>query len=487
MKRTVALFVLIGFFFNVDLNGQQTTFEYTTNSTQREFLGNLIEDSTGNIYLFNTIVHALDEGKRHGSIIKLSRHGIVIDSISYYYPGKSLTFHGSIFQNDQNSFDVLSLYYDEENSFYQSGYLALRMDSSLNLTEITSRSFQPDLRFIGFYADRDTTGNILMGGVYLNEGSSLPNVFVYVLDSNHDSITASLNLGPGLPTFPHFLKDNKYWFFIQGLFEYMILDHELNIVQTQDIPQFIGSQVSVKWDSDSSFYLIGNLLFPPPSNNLAFIKQFDPIDTTAHMFQIWRVTDSVDYPGTQTGIDFRNKDTIFAGGTRNFNIQNPTYATQPSWFVVLQLDSLLNVRWERFYGGDAYYKMDRVYATRDGGCIVAGTRYDYLNSTEQQTDIFVLKLNNDGLLVGNPELNTGRMTEAIVFPNPGKDEMQLRIAHQHPVSLFTLYDLGGKLVLQQHINGWEAAVNTTGLGAGTYIYVITAQTGLHETGKWVKQ
>jgi hypothetical protein len=485
MKSPIIISLII-LLLTPSLMSQQTTFEFITTSKQKELISNLIEDSTGNIYLFNSIVHALDEGIRHGSIINLNRCGILIDSISYFYPGKSISF-SSVFHNDQNSFDVLTFFYDDENTFYQSGYLVLRMDSSLNLTEIASRSFKPDLRFRFFYANRDTTGKSLMGGVYLNEGSSLPNVFVYVLGSNYDSIAASLDLGTGLPTFPSFLKDNKYWFFIQGLFEYMILDHELNIVKTQDVPQFIGSQVSLKWDSDSSFYLIGNLMFPPPSQNIAFIRQYDPIDTTAHLFRIWRVTDSVDYPATQTGIDFRNKDTIFAGGTRNLNIYNPTYATQPSWFVVLQMDSLLNVRWERFYGGDAYYKMDRVYATLDGGCIVAGTRYDYLNSTEQQTDIIVLKLNNEGLLVGNHELNSGRLTEAIVFPNPGKDVMHLRIAAQHPFSVLTLYDLGGRQVLQQNINGQEAVIRTTGLAPGTYIYELSAPTGLYETGKWVKQ
>jgi len=274
MKSPIIISLII-LLLTPSLMSQQTTFEFITTSKQKELISNLIEDSTGNIYLFNSIVHALDEGIRHGSIINLNRCGILIDSISYFYPGKSISF-SSVFHNDQNSFDVLTFFYDDENTFYQSGYLVLRMDSSLNLTEIASRSFKPDLRFRFFYANRDTTGKSLMGGVYLNEGSSLPNVFVYVLGSNYDSIAASLDLGTGLPTFPSFLKDNKYWFFIQGLFEYMILDHELNIVKTQDVPQFIGSQVSLKWDSDSSFYLIGNLMFPPPFSKYSFYKTVRP-------------------------------------------------------------------------------------------------------------------------------------------------------------------------------------------------------------------
>ena len=148
---------------------------------------------------------------------------------------------------------------------------------------------------------------------------------------------------------------------------------------------------------------------------------------------------------------------------------------------------MLNIRWERFYGGDAYYMMDKVVATHDGGCLVAGTRYDYLNTTEQETDIIILKLNSEGLILGNPENPGIKMHEAIVYPNPGNEEIKVRIAVQHKQSLFGLYDLNGRLILKENFAGTEGTVNTTFLPSGTYIYKITSEDGLYESGKWVKQ
>ena len=57
----------------------------------------------------------------------------------------------------------------------------------------------------------------------------------------------------------------------------------------------------------------------------------------------------------------------------------------PSEYVLLQTDSLLNIRWEKFYGdGEYYYELMRVFATNDGGCILAGTRYDFNAGIEKE-------------------------------------------------------------------------------------------------------
>jgi len=155
--------------------------------------------------------------------------------------------------------------------------------------------------------------------------------------------------------------------------------------------------------------------------------------------------------------------------------------------MLFQTDSQLNVRWERFYGGDAYYVMRNLIATRDGGCLIAGTRYDYLNDPVPQTDIIVLKLNSEGLMVSQNELEESLLREAIVYPNPGSEAIQIRLAVQHPKALLELFDSQGKLVLSQQLHNKESRINTAQLPTGTYIYRLSAATGLNESGKWLKQ
>jgi len=93
-------------------------------------------------------------------------------------------------------------------------------------------------------------------------------------------------------------------------------------------------------------------------------------------------------------------------------------------------------------------------------------------------------LDADGLV------STGEITEGEnirIYPNPGNEEIKVRIAVQHKQSLIELFDLKGRLVLKENFTGTEGSINSTFLPSGTYIYKITSNDGLFESGKWVKQ
>lgn len=155
--------------------------------------------------------------------------------------------------------------------------------------------------------------------------------------------------------------------------------------------------------------------------------------------------------------------------------------------VVLQTDSLLNIRWERFYGGDAYYVMYKLIMSQDGGCLVIGIRFDYQNETWDRSDIVILKLNKEGLLVGGlPKAQHKAMQEDIVYPNSGSNELRVRVGKQHLFWTFSLYDLNGRLLLQQTRERTDAAFDVSSFSSGTYIFKITNAEGLYESGKWVK-
>jgi hypothetical protein len=61
------------------------------------------------------------------------------------------------------------------------------------------------------------------------------------------------------------------------------------------------------------------------------------------------------------------------------------------------------------------------------------------------------------------------------------------VAVQYKYSLFRLFDINGKLVITQNITGNSAIINTDFLPSGTYIYKITGENGLYESGKWIKK
>jgi len=103
-----------------------------------------------------------------------------------------------------------------------------------------------------------------------------------------------------------------------------------------------------------------------------------------------------------------------------------------------------------------------------------------------ERDIFVVKLDKEGLLVGKYDHKIN-ITEALVFPNPGTNYLKVRVAAEYKHSTFDLFDMNGRKVLSRQITGKWGEVNTTFLQTGTYIYNIHNSEGLFESGKWVKQ
>ncbi|MFA5419099.1 MAG: T9SS type A sorting domain-containing protein [Bacteroidales bacterium] len=483
MKLFIISFNLIILFLATTIYSQNTTFKYLLSSPLDEYFTDIVEMDDGTIYFTGRLSNIQNPNRIRALIAKMDYTGGLIDSLVFTLPDKNI-FINNLFQAENSEFNIVASIYDTIDLHKNAGIALYRMNEQLSLFDETFYYLPPTLDLASVYSSKSSNGNILVG-IGMNM-PIVPKSYFYVFDNNFDSVNAVLFPDEAriISHIKH-LSNGTIWMLDEIHENYEVLDSSLNIISTQRVPEVLTANFGVKWDSDTSFYLLGDQFVPHPPHTLGFIHQFHPTDTTGYLSNHWRVSDTVDFPALWNGLDFQNKDSIFIGGTRN--MWAGYYNPWPSWFVVLQTDSMLNIRWERFYGGDAYYMMGKVVATHDGGCLVAGTRYDYLNTTEQETDIIILKLNSEGLILGNPENPGIKMHEAIVYPNPGNEEIKVRIAVQHKQSLFELFDLNGRLVLKENFTGTEGTVNTTFLPSGTYIYKITTEDGLYESGKWVKQ
>ncbi len=477
---SISIFLIL---FAANLNSQNTTFEYLLSSPLDEYFTDIIEYEDGTIYLTGRLSNVEQPNYIKALVVKLDPSGNFLDSIVFSLSEKN-TYLNQIFQTDNGEFDVVASVYDKVDLYKNAGVAIYRMNEQLDLSNGSIYYLPPSLDLASVYSNKSTNGNILIG-IAVNM-PIIPKAYFYIFNSDYDSLNAMFFPNEArVISHVQDIQNGQYWMLNDLLDQYELLDSSLNIITTQKVPEVLTSNYGVKWDTDTSFYLLGDQFNPHPPHTLGFIHQFHPIDTTGYLSNHWRVSDTLDFPALWNGLDFQNKDSLFIGGTRN--MWTGYYNPWPSWFVVLQTDSMLNIRWERFYGGDAYYMMGKVVATRDGGCLVAGTRYDYLNTTEHETDIIILKLNSEGLITGSPEKPQIEMHEAIVYPNPGNEEIKVRIAMQHPQSTFELFDMNGRFVLRENFVGTEGVVNTTFLPQGTYLYKITSPDGLNESGKWVKR
>ena len=466
------------------VNCQSSSFEYIYSTQDDEAFSDILEHPDGSIFFCirsSTIDHPFN---RASQIIELDYQGAFINKWTFNYPGKSF-FISNISISASSDFILAASFYDTLGTYTESGLALMRLNSEMTMID-SIEVFLPSEYSIGYVnANISTEDQTIIGGAISN-GNNVPRPFLYIFNSGFKLLNSKIYLDRvGISTNMKKLSDDYYWFYMLSDSKYFICDTLLNIIQKQWMPDYLSGNCGVKWDTDTSFYLVGDKIYPTPNHNLGFIKQFHPMDTTGHIFNQWGISDTIDFPALVNGIDFKAKDSIYIGGTRDFFLGN--YNKWPSWFIILQTDSMLNVRWERFYGGDAYYEMGKIIATQDGGCLVGGTRYDYQNVSDEQTDIIILKLDKNGILVGNKEYLSMKLSESIVYPNPGTNEIKVRIATQHPESLFELFDMNGKQIVSQEISGKWGTINTTFLNPGTYIYRITSEQGLFESGKWIKQ
>jgi hypothetical protein len=275
------------------------------------------------------------------------------------------------------------------------------------------------------------------------------------------------------------ITDSSYWAceFSSG-YKFILMDTLFNHISESKIPDRLSANFGVGWNDDLSFYLIGEW-DDGPDDDVGVIRMYDPLDTTGHLFTSWGTLDTLDFPAVNNGLDFKDNDSIYVGGMSNF-------LGAQSYFFLLQFDSTLELRWERFYGGDVSYWLAKVVATNDGGCILSG---DKNNGTwsDPERDPVIIKVNNEGYIVNTPEQPALQARETIVFPNPGSHAMNIRLARQHPTATLRIFNMAGHLLMAREITGPLDQVNTTLLPAGSYIYLIENTRGLHESGIWIKE
>jgi len=197
-------------------------------------------------------------------------------------------------------------------------------------------------------------------------------------------------------------------------------------------------------------------------------------------------TDTASHPAVIQSIDTTNAGEIYFAGSANIIPTEYPYQDDPSWIFLSKLDRDLNPIWTKLYGGDMFYQVYSVKATHDGGAILACRTYDY-RTQYYEHDILIIKVNEDGLIVGTGEDPIGiTVQDAIVYPNPGNEYLKVQSGAQINGALFELFDTNGNLVHTTTLDERLETINTIKFSTGTYPYRITYKNEIVGSGKWVK-
>jgi hypothetical protein len=415
-------------------------------------------------------------------VYKINSSGQIIDSTFFSCLDRRLCF--SFLTSDGQDSIVLSGFSTDTNGEFDDTHLDLvRINNQLQILNQRSYHLVSDRTPFRLSTSKCLTNGFLVSGHTHKNASPSLRQFYFKCNSNLDSTgyweDPQLNKG-GRASQSKQLNDSTFWSCELNVYGFTFnqMDTFFNHISYQKIPDDLSDNFGIKWDSDSSFYFLGEWN-GGPDDDIGIIRMFDPLDTTGHLFASWGTLDTLDFPASNNGLDFKNKDSIFVGGTANFLGSN-------SYFFLTQYDSILNLRWERFYGGDGYYQLDKIVATNDGGCIMAGTIIDE-SCPFLKHDVIIIKVNYEGHIVNIGESPALQAREAILYPNPGGECLNVRLGQQHAEGLLILYSITGQLVLTLHLNNFITIINTQHLPSGSYIYKINNAKGLNESGVWIKE
>ena len=248
------------------------------------------------------------------------------------------------------------------------------------------------------------------------------------------------------------------------------------------------SQTKIGKKDDSTYLLSGAFIEDVGVQRDLGVAEYNLQDSLLRQIRFPGGADSTTYPGAGRKNILVTSDYIWVMGWYNTLESGFPCQMEQTFIVLNKLNFNLDLQEQLFYGGDGMYWPRDIIETSDHHIVVAGEVLDNLTVPfDCHFDPFVLKVNAEGLIVSTDNPDQPIAQEAIVFPNPGSDYLQVKLAIQHKSAHIQLFDIGGRLVLETDLTSDLQRVETSQLGPGTFIYRITASNRIIGSGKWVKQ
>jgi len=476
LKKTITIILLVFGFF---ASQAQYTFQQIYKDTLPQIPGNIIETSNGD-FIFS-IINAYHTWI--SKIIKMDKEGNIIDSIVISNISNLLN---SLFKFDENCFFACGEWnIDNKYSFWLRKYdynLQLLNELSIPISGHSNGIHNPIII---------NNKNNLVVSITCQASQTTSEVHLFEINLNCEIIKHKIYSSfRGSYTTDIIEKDSLYYLFSMARLTKLPcamykLDSAFNILKLE-ISGLIGDLNNAKWINDSVILLserIHNDITQFQETKVLKIK----VDTCLNWHYplkdtVFAKNDSNNFIAWKNNLDFVDVNNIFLGSFVTKEYFGGYLSNDYSHLVLYKLDSALHVKWEKEYGGDAYYMLLSITATQDGGCIMTGTRYDYLTQNNE-TDPFVIKVNSEGNINWVHNLPSTFM-KVSVYPNPGCDKLTV---NNPPLNTsLVLYNTYGQAVITQSLNQ-SNSINTNSLQSGVYLYQLIDDKGkVLGAGKWVK-
>ena len=488
-------FIVILLFPCITLKSQNN-FTLLISTDQYEKFGDAVEDENGN-YFFAGYRTELYSPEDHGYLIKVNSNGDILKENTYALLDSAIVFHRIIILND--SLIVIGLKGSVEIG-HNDILTCMILDTNLNLIRYSSNSILPDYYMAGINSLISTSGHIVLTGIAIRKDNlDDEDIFLYEMTRDLDSIRCAVDQREYIQIGMELLEDPRNNFYkvfghgyypgtIPGYDELITFDPDFNFVSVDTIAWQLYSQHTAVWLDDSTYLLTGHKVLPNPTKRDIGIAKLTRDDELLNAKHFGKDGDTVTYAGVNNNVDFVTRDNIYFGGTTNFIVNQWPWQTDPSWIILINLDSNLNVNWQRFYGGDAFYHLYGLLATQDGGCLMYAERYD-ANIQFEEYDVYILKVDTNGLLTSVYDIPNVAPDELAIYPNPATDQITAQFPgvsniHQKTLEIYNSLGESVKSIFLQDKQDRQR-VNVSDLPVGIYYVSLLSQAKRLATGKFV--
>jgi hypothetical protein len=265
-------------------------------------------------------------------------------------------------------------------------------------------------------------------------------------------------------------------------------DTGFNLVSEFELPEYFFSNYSSLKIDEGTYYFAGNIYDTVivQTTHLGIIKVTDKGEVL-NEFYSYNINDSCTNVAVFNSIDLLKTGNVIL--CSSINCDNLTGLQQyPSFIRLTKLTPDLDLISERYIGvgEQAQYVAYVMRTTPEGGILVAGCYSDTPPNNTTKKQMIIFQTDGDGIFTSTDDNSTDiTSTEAILYPNPASEIINIEFSQVYQTANFQLMDIGGKIVFEKQLNSNYQSINISALPAGTYVYRIFNKEGLDERGKVV--
>ncbi len=452
-----------------------------------EIILSVAEDDEGDLIMIGTTNNTVNINY-YGYVIRLSSIGNIRNQFVYNNEGDGLILNDILFNNNKYTFLGAQQKGDKD-------YLYItQFDKFFNLIYEKTYQVPLDKKIFYFKSTINSDSNIVIAGhtLKLNNNYVPFNEFYALISLVGDSIEI-VNKETPCPTctptpyqIHESIDSSKYYVMTSGYKQNFANAGILQLTKNFDTIGFnlIDSHILYHYSSikhhDSLFIISGIGLTSEYKLYISFVNE-QGICSNIQTFQ--KDIGLREHPALIKGISKYN-NSIFIGATSNIDYSNAFFGTIDSWFHLIKFDDSLNVIWEKWYGGDAYYFLNSVLATSDGGCLMVGTKYPHGMTVPERVAHFI-KVDANGNVQWTQDIKTHDISFKL-YPNPTSSFFTIE-NKDFTIEKIELFDLTGKIIsVIDNCENTNIQINLEPYPNGVYFAKINTSKGI-TTQKVVKQ